>query len=81
MNILQMIKEVEYRMYKIGLVGLKTSIEQILDLAEEYKHELEFISFPYVNTEEVEEIVKEHNSHVHAWLFLVHFPMKLRKKH
>ena len=30
MNILQMIKEVDYWMYKIGLVGLKTSIEQIL---------------------------------------------------
>lgn len=80
MNILQMIKEVEYRMYKIGLVGLKTSIEQILDLAEEYKHELEFISFPYVNTEEVEEIVKEHDSNVHAWLFSGPLPYEIANK-
>ncbi|NOU72461.1 hypothetical protein GC098_13655 [Paenibacillus sp. LMG 31458] len=67
-------------MYKIGIVGLKTSIEQILDLAEEYKHDLEFISFPYVNTEEVEKIVIEHNSHVHAWLFSGPLPYEIAKK-
>lgn len=80
MNILQVIKEVEYRMYKIGLVGPEISIEQILELAEEYKHELEFISFPYVKTEEVEKIVKEHNSHVHAWLFSGPLPYEIAKK-
>jgi hypothetical protein len=80
MNILQMIKEVEYRMYKIGLVGLKTSIEQILDLAEEYNHDLEFISYPYVKTEEVENIVNEYNSHVHAWLFSGPLPYEIAKK-
>ncbi len=67
-------------MYKIGLVGLKTSIEQILDLAEEYKHELEFISFPYVKTEEVENIVQENNSYVHAWLFTGPLPYEIAKK-
>ncbi|MFF2856719.1 hypothetical protein ACFVSH_19005, partial [Peribacillus sp. NPDC058002] len=67
-------------MYKIGLVGLKTSIEQILILAEEYKHELEFISLPYVKTEEVENIVKEHESNVHAWLFSGPLPYEIAKK-
>ncbi|MFJ7364707.1 hypothetical protein ACIQWQ_11485 [Peribacillus frigoritolerans] len=67
-------------MYKIGLVGLKTSTEQILALAEEYKHELEFISLPYVRTEEVENIVKEHDSHVHAWLFSGPLPYEIAKK-
>ncbi|PGY16032.1 hypothetical protein SAMN05444673_1040 [Bacillus sp. OV166] len=67
-------------MYKIGLVGLKTSLEQILDSAEEYKYELEFISLPYVKTEEVESIVKEHNSHVHAWLFSGPLPYEIAKK-
>ncbi|WP_209123934.1 hypothetical protein [Alkalihalobacillus sp. BA299] len=67
-------------MYKIGLVGLNSSIKQILDLAEEYKHELEFISFPYVKTEEVERIVKDYNSHVHAWLFSGPLPYEVAKK-
>ncbi|WP_440604393.1 hypothetical protein [Bacillus sp. GB_SG_008] len=68
-------------MYKIGLVGLKTSIEQILDMAEEYKHELEFISYSYVKTEEVEKIVKEHTSHVDAWLFSGPLPYEIAKKY
>ncbi|WHY57522.1 hypothetical protein [Peribacillus simplex] len=67
-------------MYKIGLVGLKTSIEQILILAEDYKHELEFISLPYAKTEEVENIVKEHDSNVHAWLFSGPLPYEIAKK-
>ncbi|WP_078410061.1 helix-turn-helix domain-containing protein [Priestia abyssalis] len=67
-------------MYKIGLVGLKTSIEQILDLAEEYKHELEFISLPYVKTEEVENLVQETTSYVHAWLFTGPLPYEIAKK-
>lgn len=67
-------------MYKIGLVGLKASIVQILDLSDEYKHELEFISFPYVQTEEVENIVIEHHPHVHAWLFSGPLPYEIAKK-
>ncbi|MFK9094436.1 hypothetical protein [Bacillus salipaludis] len=67
-------------MYKIGLVGLKTSVERIIDLAEEYKHELEFISFPYVTTEEIERMVEENNSHVHAWLFSGPIPYEIAKK-
>jgi GTP cyclohydrolase III len=67
-------------MYKIGLVGLKTSVERILDLAEEYKHELEFLSFPYVTTEGIEKIVEEHNSQVHAWLFSGPIPYEMAKK-
>ncbi|MCZ8515436.1 hypothetical protein O9H85_24120 [Paenibacillus filicis] len=67
-------------MYKIGLVGLKASIEQILDLSDEYKHELEFILFPYVQTEEVENIVIEHHPHVHAWLFSGPLPYEIAKK-
>ncbi|MBC6972178.1 hypothetical protein H9I32_07025 [Bacillus sp. Xin] len=67
-------------MYKIGLVGLKISIEKILDMAEEYKHELEFIPYSYERTEEIEKIVKEHTSHVHAWLFSGPLPYEIAKK-
>src|SRR5690606_2576720 len=66
--------------HKIGVVGLKTSIEAIIELAEEYKTELEFISFSYEETEEVEKIVREHNSHVHAWLFSGPLPYEIAKK-
>lgn len=75
-----MLKEVENWMYKIGLVGLGTSIEQILDLAKEYKNELEFISFPYEKTKEVEKIVTDYNSHVDAWLFSGPIPYEIAKK-
>ncbi|MDZ5606342.1 hypothetical protein U2I54_04280 [Bacillus pseudomycoides] len=67
-------------MYKIGLVGLKTSIEWILDLAEEYKDKLEFISFSYVSTEEIKKIVEENDFYVHAWLFSGPIPYEIAKK-
>lgn len=67
-------------MYKIGVVGLRNSIERILDLAEEYKHELEFIPFPYLNIEEIEKIAEEHNPHLHAWLFSGPIPYEVFKK-
>ncbi|MBM7585403.1 transcription initiation factor IIE alpha subunit [Bacillus pakistanensis] len=67
-------------MYKIGLVGLKTSIEQIIELAEEYKYKLEFISFPYVTTDEIKKMVEENNSYVHAWLFSGPIPYEIAKK-
>ncbi|MFD0828123.1 hypothetical protein ACT8ZR_21090 [Neobacillus sp. M.A.Huq-85] len=67
-------------MFKIGLVGLEASIKQILDLAEEYKQELEIISFPYIDIDEVENIVKEHHSRVHAWLFSGPLPYEIGKR-
>ncbi|MED1470584.1 hypothetical protein [Bacillus salipaludis] len=67
-------------MFKIGLVGLETSIKQILDLAKEYKQELDFIPLPYVEVEEVERIVTVHHSDVHAWLFSGPLPYEMAKK-
>ncbi|MFJ8514437.1 helix-turn-helix domain-containing protein [Lysinibacillus xylanilyticus] len=67
-------------MYKIGLVGLETSIEQILALADEYKHELEFISFPYVEIDEVEKIIEENNIYMHAWFFSGPLPYEIAKR-
>ncbi|MCC2446668.1 hypothetical protein LKL89_22930 [Bacillus cereus] len=70
----------ENSMYKIGLVGLKTSIDQILGMAEEYKYEFEFISYIYEQIEEIEGIVVEHAHHVHAWLFSGPLPYEIAKK-
>ncbi|MDR7002602.1 hypothetical protein [Neobacillus niacini] len=67
-------------MFKIGLVGLESSIKQILDLAKEYMQELEFIAFPYTEIDEVENIVKEHHSRAHAWLFSGPLPYEIAKK-
>ncbi|WP_223590055.1 hypothetical protein [Neobacillus bataviensis] len=67
-------------MYKIGLVGLKTSVEIILNLAEEYKHEMEFFPFPYENIEEVESIVKKHDQNMHTWLFSGPLPYEIAKE-
>ncbi|MGE7687843.1 hypothetical protein ACQKMI_01390 [Lysinibacillus sp. NPDC097214] len=67
-------------MYKIGLVGLKASIDQIVDLADEYKHELEFISLPYEEINEIEKIIVEHEWHVHAWFFSGPIPYEIAKR-
>lgn len=66
-------------MYKVGLIGLKTSIDQILGMVEEYKHELEFTSYSYDQIEEIEEIVNEYTPHVHAWLFSGPLPYEIAK--
>ncbi|MGY4794724.1 hypothetical protein ACVNNN_06945 [Lysinibacillus fusiformis] len=67
-------------MYKIGLVGLSSSIKQVLDLADEYKDDFEFIPFHYIRTEEVENIIQENKSSVHAWLFTGPLPYEIVKK-
>ncbi|MDM5249323.1 hypothetical protein [Lysinibacillus sp. G4S2] len=67
-------------MYKIGLVGLKTSIDQIVDLTDEYKHELEFISLPYEEINEIEKIIVEHECHVHAWFFSGPIPYEIAQR-
>lgn len=67
-------------MYKIGLVGLKTSIDQIVDLADEYKHELEFISLPYEEINEIEKIIVEHECHVDAWFFSGPIPYEIAQR-
>ncbi|MFE4896012.1 hypothetical protein [Peribacillus butanolivorans] len=67
-------------MYKIGVVGPNPLIERILSLEEEYKHELQFVSFPCTKTEEVEEIVKKNCSQVQAWLFSGPIPYEIAKK-
>ncbi|MEM5606690.1 hypothetical protein AAHB51_29650 [Bacillus cereus] len=66
-------------MYKIGLVGLKSSIDQILSMVEEFKHDLEFIPYTYEKIEEIEKIVIEHAPHVHAWLFSGPLPYEIAK--
>lgn len=68
-------------MYKVGLIGLKTSIDQILGMVEEYKHELEFTSYSYDQIEEIEGIVNEYTPHVHAWLFSGPLPYEIAKKY
>lgn len=67
-------------MYKIGVVGLHSSIALVLELTEEYREEYEFISLSYESPEEVIEIMQENNAHVHAWLFTGPLPYEIAKK-
>ncbi|MBP2242246.1 hypothetical protein J2Z40_002820 [Cytobacillus eiseniae] len=67
-------------MYKIGVVGLNTSIKWIVEFAAEYQTDFEFLSFPYETTNEIEKIIKENDSNLHAWLFSGPIPYEMAKK-
>lgn len=67
-------------MHKVGVVGPQPSIERILDVANEFEHEIEFIPFPYEDAREVREIVKQHQAQVNGWFFSGPIPYMMAKK-
>ncbi|MFY0543624.1 hypothetical protein [Brevibacillus sp. H7] len=67
-------------MHKVGVVGPMPSVERIMGVAKEFRHEMEFIPYPYVETEETEEIVQKHDSEVDVWLFSGQIPYMIAKK-
>lgn len=56
-------------MHRIGVIGPPESIERILDVANEYEHEIKFIPFPYQESREAKNIVTEHQHQVNGWFF------------
>ena len=67
-------------MHKIGVVGPQPSIERILDVANEFEHEIEFIPIPYEDAREVRKIIEEHQAQVNGWFFSGPVPYMMAKK-
>lgn len=51
-------------MHKIGVVGPLASIDRILEMDNEYQHEITFMPFPYQESQEARKIVQEHRHQV-----------------
>lgn len=66
-------------MYRIGVIGPPQSIDRILEVANEFEHEIEFISFPYDESREAKNLVKEHNNQVNGWFFSGPIPYMMAK--
>lgn len=66
-------------MHKIGIVGPEPSIERILSVAKEFKHEIEFIPFAYDDPTEVAHIVQNASPEVNGWLFSGPLPYSIAK--
>ncbi len=67
-------------LHRVGIVGPLQSVERILAVAKEYQREMQFIPYPYQNTEETEKIVLEHDAEVDVWLFSGQIPFMIAKK-
>jgi hypothetical protein len=67
-------------MYKIGVVGPKTSVERMISMAEGFGEEVEFIPFPYAEFQETRQIVSQHDHEVNVWLFTGKLPYMIAKK-
>lgn len=67
-------------MHRIGVIGPPESIERILDVANEYEHEIKFIPFPYQEAREAKNIVTEHQHQVNGWFFSGPMPYTMAKR-
>lgn len=56
-------------MYRVGIVGPDLSVERILKVAGEFRHEFEFIPFAYVDESEIQSILQKNRGKVKGWLF------------
>ncbi|RNB79183.1 hypothetical protein EDM56_29540 [Brevibacillus fluminis] len=67
-------------MYRIGVVGPAPSVGRILDVANEFEHEIEFVSFIYEDAKEVNQIVQEHQPFMDGWFFSGPVPYMIAQK-
>ena len=56
-------------MYKVGVIGPTSSVEQILNLGKEYELIINFIGYPYNDFKDTERIILEYDQYVDVWLF------------
>lgn len=56
-------------MYKVGVIGPTSSVEQIINLGKEYKLVINFIGYPYKDFKDTESIILEYDQYVDVWLF------------
>ncbi|HZG17903.1 MAG TPA: hypothetical protein VE710_23270 [Candidatus Bathyarchaeia archaeon] len=67
-------------MHRIGVVGPLPSINRILEVSNEFEHEIDFYPFSYEDPREVKEIVKSQGSKVNGWFFSGPIPFMMAKQ-
>lgn len=67
-------------MNRIGVVGPLASVERIFEIANESEHEIEFIPFPYDESQEAKRIVQENQHQVNGWFFSGPVPYRMAEK-
>lgn len=67
-------------MYKIGAIGPLPSLERILNIANEFEHEIEFVALSYEDAREVTEIIKNYQNEVNGWFFSGPIPYTIAKE-
>ncbi|WP_408008109.1 hypothetical protein ACJROX_26035 [Pseudalkalibacillus sp. A8] len=67
-------------MYRIGVVGPRTSVERMISMAEGFGEVVEFVPYPYAEFQETRQIVSKHNHEVNVWLFSGKLPYMIAKK-
>lgn len=67
-------------LYKVGVVGPQPSVERIIGVAQEYRHSLVCLPYPYEDTEEAESIIREHDDEVDVWLFSGQIPYMIARR-
>ncbi|KZE40310.1 hypothetical protein AV656_03345 [Bhargavaea cecembensis] len=66
-------------MFRIGVVGPAPSVERIIGVAREIEQEMELIPYPYQETREVADIVRNHDRQVDYWLLSGFIPYQVAK--
>ncbi|WP_221567114.1 hypothetical protein [Alkalihalobacillus sp. TS-13] len=67
-------------MYRIGVVGPRTSVERMISMAEGFGEDVEFVPYPYAEFQETRQIVSKHEHDVNVWLFSGKLPYMIAKK-
>ncbi|MFC7365048.1 MULTISPECIES: hypothetical protein [Bhargavaea] len=67
-------------MFRIGVVGPAPSVERIIGVAKEIEQEIELIPYPYQETREVADVVRNYDRQVDYWLFSGFIPYQVAKK-
>jgi len=58
-----------FPMFRVGVVGPQSTVERIIDIAEELKLDVIFLMYPYKEVRETKDIVKYNDNKVDFWIF------------
>ncbi|WP_436375990.1 hypothetical protein [Cytobacillus sp. BC1816] len=56
-------------MFRVGVVGPQSSVERIIHIAQGLKLDVIYLTYPYKEVRETEEIIKNNNNNVDLWIF------------
>ncbi|MCS0671492.1 hypothetical protein [Cytobacillus firmus] len=56
-------------MFRVGVVGPQSTVERIIHIAQGLKLDVIFLTYPYKEVRETEDIIKNNNNNVDLWIF------------